>query len=115
MRRALHAATALQDEALSLADRDAAAFQAVTAAHRLPRATGEEAATPATAIRAALRGAAEVPLRTAATAAQVIELCHDILDGANPNLVSDVGIAGQRRGRHRSRRPQRRDQPGGSR
>jgi methenyltetrahydrofolate cyclohydrolase len=93
MRRALLAAAALQDEALSLADEDAAAFSAVTAAYRLPRATGEEAAGRAAAVQAALRGAADVPLRTAANAARVVELCGEILDGANPNLVSDVGVA----------------------
>jgi methenyltetrahydrofolate cyclohydrolase len=93
MRRALAAAGALQDQALSLADQDAAAFSAVTAAYRLPKANGEQAAERAAAIQAALRGAADVPLRTAANAAGVVELCGEILDGANPNLVSDVGVA----------------------
>jgi methenyltetrahydrofolate cyclohydrolase len=92
MRRALQAA-AFQDEALSLADEDAAAFSAVTAAYRLPKATAEKAAERDAAVQTALRGATHVPLRTAANAARVVELCGDILDGANPNLVSDVGVA----------------------
>jgi methenyltetrahydrofolate cyclohydrolase len=93
MRRTLQEATALQAEALSLADDDAAAFSAVTAAYRLPRATEEETAARAAAVQEALRRAADVPLRTAAAAARVVELCAGILDGANPNLVSDVGVA----------------------
>jgi formiminotetrahydrofolate cyclodeaminase len=93
MRRALQAAAALQDEALSLADEDAAAFSAVTAAYRLPKATAEEEAERDAAVQTTLRGATDVPLRTAANAARVVELCGDILDGANPNLVSDVGVA----------------------
>jgi methenyltetrahydrofolate cyclohydrolase len=93
MRRALQEATALQDAALSLADEDAAAFAAVTAAYHLPKATEAEAAGRHQAIQAALHGATDVPLRTAANAARVVELCGEILDGANPNLVSDVGVA----------------------
>jgi formiminotetrahydrofolate cyclodeaminase len=93
MRRALQAAAALQDEALSLADEDAAAFSAVTVAYRLPKATAEKAAERDAAVQTALRGATDVPLRTAANAARVVELCGDILDGANPSLVSDVGVA----------------------
>jgi formiminotetrahydrofolate cyclodeaminase len=93
MRRALDAAAALQEEALSLADEDAVAFGAVTAAYRLPKATGDQVAARAASLQQALRGAAEVPLRTVANAAHVIGLCDEILDGANPNLVSDVGVA----------------------
>jgi methenyltetrahydrofolate cyclohydrolase len=93
MRNALQAAAALQDEALSLADEDAAAFSAVTDAYHLPKATAEEEAERDAAVQTALRGATDVPLRTAANAARVVELCGDILDGANPNLVSDVGVA----------------------
>jgi formiminotetrahydrofolate cyclodeaminase len=93
MRRALQAAAALQDQALSLADQDAAAFGAVAAAYRLPKAAGDQAAARAASIQAALRDATEVPLRTAAVAARVVGLCGEILDGANPNLLSDVGVA----------------------
>lgn len=93
MRGALAKAVTARDEALRLADEDAAAFEAVMAAYRLPRATEAEAERRRGAIQAALTGAAEVPLRTAALAADIIGLAAAILDGANVNVVSDVAVA----------------------
>ena len=43
-------------------------------------------------IQEALKGATDVPLRTVALAAQVVELCGKIVDGANTNAISDVGV-----------------------
>src|SRR5829696_2059850 len=45
-----------------LADADAASFDAVMAAYRLPKATDEEKTARTRAIQAALRGATEIPL-----------------------------------------------------
>jgi formiminotetrahydrofolate cyclodeaminase len=79
--------------ALALADEDAVAFGAVSAAYKLPKDTDEAKAARSAAIQAALRGAADVPLRTAAVAAEVVSLCARILDGANVNVLSDVAVA----------------------
>lgn len=83
----------LRGEALALADADAVAFTAVTDAYRLPKETAEEKAARSAAIQRALVGAADVPLRTAAAAAEVVGLCQRILDGANVNVLSDVAVA----------------------
>ncbi|WP_239334879.1 cyclodeaminase/cyclohydrolase family protein [Frankia sp. CiP3] len=80
-------------EALLLADADARAFAAVSDAYRLPKDTDGERAERSRAIQAALVGAAEVPLRTAAVAAGVVGLCAAVIDGANVNVLSDVGVA----------------------
>ncbi|WP_322767056.1 cyclodeaminase/cyclohydrolase family protein [Frankia sp. Cr1] len=80
-------------EALALADADARAFAAVSDAYKLPKDTDGERAERSRAIQAALVGAAEVPLRTAAVAADVVGLCAAIVDGANVNVLSDVGVA----------------------
>jgi len=93
MRRALEAAGSLRTEALDLAERDAAAYAAVARAYRLPRATEEERTARSDAVQAALRVAAAVPLATAGAAAQVIDLCRQVVDAGNPNVVSDVGVA----------------------
>jgi formiminotetrahydrofolate cyclodeaminase len=79
--------------ALALADEDAAAFSAVGAAYKLAKDTDEAKAVRAAAIQAALRGAADVPLRTAAVAAEIVSLCARFLDGANVNVISDIAVA----------------------
>ncbi|AEH09765.1 MULTISPECIES: cyclodeaminase/cyclohydrolase family protein [Protofrankia] len=80
-------------EALALAAADARAFAAVSDAYKLPKGTDEERAARSRAIQTALVTAAEVPLRTAAVAAAVVGLCARIIDGANVNVLSDVGVA----------------------
>jgi formiminotetrahydrofolate cyclodeaminase len=92
MTAALQAAEELRPQALSLAAEDAAAYMAVSEAYRLPRGTDEEKSTRTSRIEEALKGATDVPLRTVALSAQLIELCHQIVDGVNPNAISDVGV-----------------------
>jgi formiminotetrahydrofolate cyclodeaminase len=86
-------ANALRRRAAELADEDAAVFTAVMDSYTLPRADAAEKAARRTAIDAALAGAARVPLDVAAVAAEVLALCDAILPLANPNLLSDVGVA----------------------
>jgi formiminotetrahydrofolate cyclodeaminase len=83
----------LRERAVRLADEDAAAFRAVIAAYRLPKETPEEKAGRTEAIQRSLMAAARVPLELAGVAAQVVRLAEAILDGANPNVASDVAVA----------------------
>jgi methenyltetrahydrofolate cyclohydrolase len=89
----LRQATERRELALSLAEADAEAFQAVLAAYQLPRASEAEQQERARAIQAALAGAAEVPLRVAAIAADLIRLAGDISGRSNPSVLSDVAVA----------------------
>lgn len=93
MTEALASATGLRDRAVQLAGEDAAAFGAVAAAYRLPKGTENEKTGRTQAIQAALAEAAAVPLRIAAAAAEIIRVAGAILDGANVNVLSDVGVA----------------------
>jgi formiminotetrahydrofolate cyclodeaminase len=93
MTAALARATDLRKQALQLADDDARAFAAVAGAYRLPKDTEEAQRERSAAIQAALVEAADVPLRTAVLAAEVIGLAERILDGANPNVLGDVAVA----------------------
>jgi formiminotetrahydrofolate cyclodeaminase len=86
-------ATALRSQATSLADEDAAAFEAVIAAYRLPKADEAETGARHAAIQQALVTAADVPRRTAQAAAEVVALAASIVDGSNPNVVSDLAAA----------------------
>jgi methenyltetrahydrofolate cyclohydrolase len=93
MRTALISATELRLSAGQLAAEDAAAFGAVSQAYRRPKSSDEEKAARAQAIQAALVEAADVPLRVAAVAAEVIGLSDRILAGSNVNVISDVAVA----------------------
>jgi formiminotetrahydrofolate cyclodeaminase len=93
MRDALDSATELRAEAVRLAAADAVAFSAVTDAYKLPKDTDVDKAARSDAIQAALIGAVDVPMRTAAVAATIVELAGRILDRANVNVLSDVAVA----------------------
>jgi formiminotetrahydrofolate cyclodeaminase len=89
MTAALRQAEELRAEALRLAAADAEAFAAVSRAYRLPK----DSDARSDAIQAALVGAAAVPLRTAAVAAEVIALAERTLAGANVTVISDLAVA----------------------
>ncbi len=72
---------------------DAAAFQAVMAARRLPKATEEQQAARQQALLEATRQAAQVPLRTAELAVEVLGLAVRMAALGNPNAITDVGSA----------------------
>ncbi len=92
MARLLVEATEQRALALALAAEDGAAYGAVRAAYALPRGADEEKRTRQAQIQQALKGAADVPLRTVAVAARIVELCAEALPGGNPNVVSDIGV-----------------------
>ncbi|GAB3223300.1 cyclodeaminase/cyclohydrolase family protein [Glycomyces halotolerans] len=93
MREALAEAERLRGESLRLAEEDAEAFSGVVAAYKLPKGTDEEKAARTAAIQKGLVEAAEVPLAAAKVAAEVIRLSGRVLDGSNPNVLSDVAVA----------------------
>ena len=70
---------------------DAAAYVAVMEAMRLPKETDEERQERAAAIEAATMGAAEVPLRVAQNAVEVLRLLGKIAQDCNPNAITDAG------------------------
>lgn len=93
MREALAEAERLRLEALQLAEDDAEAFSGVIAAYKLPKSSDEEKAARTAAIQAGLVDAAAVPLAVAKVSAEVIRLSGRILEGSNPNVLSDVAVA----------------------
>jgi formiminotetrahydrofolate cyclodeaminase len=83
----------LRARAAQLADDDEAAFGAVGAAYALPRSTPEEKAARSAAIQAATRGAAEPPVQVGRVATRLVDLASGMVEPANPNVLSDVGVA----------------------
>jgi formiminotetrahydrofolate cyclodeaminase len=89
LRKAEEARVAL----LALADDDERAFQEVSAAYRLPRATDEERAAREAAIQAALASAMQPPLRAVRAACAVVGLAAEIAEIGNGTVISDAGCA----------------------
>jgi methenyltetrahydrofolate cyclohydrolase len=87
-------AARLRDVLLDLAEEDAAAYDAVVAARRLPKETDEQRATRAARIASATRDATDAPLRAARAAAEVLALAEQLAPIGNRNAISDVGVAG---------------------
>ncbi|MDP2321388.1 MAG: cyclodeaminase/cyclohydrolase family protein [Acidobacteriota bacterium] len=76
-----------------LADADAAAFDQVMSAYRLPKATDDDKAARSVAIQAALQGATTVPLQTLRACAAAMVHAETVAGGGNRSAVSDVGVA----------------------
>jgi formiminotetrahydrofolate cyclodeaminase len=77
----------------SLADADAASFDAVMAAYRLPKATDDEKTARSAAIQSALGGATRIPLDTLRACAAALEHARAVADYGNRSAESDVGVA----------------------
>ena len=87
-----HQADQLRERAAGLADQDAAAYQKVLDAYRVP-AGGGDGGERRQRIEAALHGAAAVPLEIAEIAAQVAGLAGRVAAGGHPNLRGDTVTA----------------------
>ncbi len=89
MRAYLEEAEAARPAFLELADRDAAAFDDVMAAFRLPKDDDRQRAERSAAIQRAYEGAARVPLEVAQRAAALIEVAKTVTELGNANAASD--------------------------
>ena len=83
----------LGEHAVQLVDDDAAAYEGVVAAYRLPKASDDEKATRRDAIEAALRGAAEVPLEVMRACQAGLVNAIEVAKCGNPAAASDVAVA----------------------
>jgi formiminotetrahydrofolate cyclodeaminase len=95
MNRVVSEADGLRDEALTLAEADAAAFGAVAQAYRLAKSTAEEQAARSAAIAAATAGAAQPPADVIRLALLLIALAEDLLPTGNRNVITDVAAAAE--------------------
>ena len=93
MERAAARASALASELTELVRRDADAFDAVSAAYKLPRATADAASLRQAAIERAMLPATQSPLEIARAAAEVAELAAMVAERGNRNAVADAAVA----------------------
>jgi len=83
----------LRSELLVLVDEDVKAYGVVSQAYGMPRQSDDEKAARADAIQKALVVAMDVPLRIMDACGEVLRLLAGLVDIANPNLISDVGVS----------------------
>jgi formiminotetrahydrofolate cyclodeaminase len=87
------AAQKLRAELSELVTLDAVAYRAVANAMKLPKDSEEQAAERTRVLQAALKGAAETPLRVVEKAVEVARLSLPAAEMGNPQAVSDAGVA----------------------
>jgi glutamate formiminotransferase/formiminotetrahydrofolate cyclodeaminase len=74
---------------------DAASFDSVMAAYKLPKETEDQKALRTSAIERATLSAASTPLETAQRSVEVLRHLRTLAEIGNPNAISDVATAGQ--------------------
>lgn len=82
-----------RDALLRLMDEDVRAYGTVSAAYAMPRETGEQKAARSAAIQKALVVAMAAPLEALRVCRDVMPSIARLAEIANPNLISDVGVA----------------------
>jgi formiminotetrahydrofolate cyclodeaminase len=74
---------------------DAASFEAVLGAYRLPKETEGEKAKRGALIQIAMQGAVDVPFETARRSFDVLKLLGELADIGTPSALSDVAVGAQ--------------------
>ena len=74
-------------------DRDTEAFNVVSAAFGMPKATDEEKAARSAAIQKGLEGFTRTPFEMMELAAETLELTAELLGKTNDSAASDLGVS----------------------
>lgn len=80
-------------ELLSLMNEDVHSYDKVSEAYSLPKSTKDEKTARSKAIQDALHKAMYTPLKTVRCCLSVLVDIRSLAEIANPNLISDVGVA----------------------
>ncbi len=86
-------AAAVQEQLLSLAEKDSTAYEAVVEAMHRPKGTDAEKAARVEAMQAAYKRATEVPLETMEACSEVLELAAAALEKGNRGATTDAAVA----------------------
>jgi glutamate formiminotransferase/formiminotetrahydrofolate cyclodeaminase len=90
---ALEAMRRVADELAEAIDRDAAAYDSVMAAFKLPQGTPEEIKAREAAVQTATKGAAEVPMQVAERAVALYERLGQLASISAASMKSDLEVA----------------------
>ena len=95
MQHVIAEADGIRSDALTLAERDAAAFAVVAEAYGLAKGTDEEKQGRSAAIATALAGAARPPADVVRLALLLVSLAEELLPTGNRNVITDVAAAAE--------------------
>lgn len=84
----------LRSRLTQLIDEDAAAFDQVRAAYRLPKETAEQQTARQAAIQIALQAASRTPLETLAACLETLRLLEQVAAAGNASAVTDAAVGG---------------------
>jgi len=85
--------TALAEACTRLVDKDAAAYQRVRDAYKLPKEREDEKIKRSMEIQLAMRDAATVPLDLAERCIELLEVASDVVRLGRVSAISDAGVA----------------------
>ena len=86
-------AAGLKARFVDVMDRDTEAFNVVSAAFGMPKATDEEKAARSAAIQEGLKGCTKTPFEMMELAVETLELTASILGKSNDSAASDLGVS----------------------
>ena len=86
-------ANELRTRFVDVMDRDTEAFNVVSAAFGMPKATDEEKAARSAAIQEGLKGCTKTPFEMMELAAETLEHTESLLGRFNDSAASDLGVA----------------------
>ena len=86
-------ANGLKARFVDVMDRDTEAFNVVSAAFGMPKATDEEKATRSAAIQRGLEGCTKTPFEMMELAVEALELTASVLGKSNDSAASDLGVS----------------------
>lgn len=89
---AVRALTGIRAQLTDAIDADAAAYDRVVAAYKLPKASGDEQQVRKAAIQQALRAATEAPLEVIRLATGALDHARAIAEHGHAAAASDVGV-----------------------
>ena len=81
----------VKDDLVRGVDEDTLAFDSVLEAMRMPKDTEEELAVRARAMQEGYKAATRVPFSTVEQCKAALDLCREMVEHADPNMISDVG------------------------
>jgi len=86
-------AEGLKARFVDVMDRDTEAFNVVSAAFGMPKATDEEKAARSAAIQKGLEGCTKTPFEMMELSVEALELTRSILGKSNDSAASDLGVS----------------------
>lgn len=89
MQESIATADLLRSRLVHLVAEDAAAYEQVRVAYRLPKETSAQQAARASAVQEALQGASRTPLATVHACLEVLRLAEEVVALGNPNASTD--------------------------